>query len=132
MFERDYLLRVIDQIAQAVARAMGLLLKKQPPEEAEQELAAGYGALGLDREMLCLLDGPSIRSQCGHPDKLVAAVRLLLCDAQVQNARAETTHARRLLRAAKKVAGQLERIEPELGAEIAATERILAAPAAEG
>ena len=113
MFQRDYILRVIQQVAQAVARAMGLLAQRKP-EEAEAQLNTGYGALGMDRELLLLLDAATVARQLGDEVKGGAAATLLLCDAEVQHARGDARAGLRRLRAARGLRGQLANADPEL------------------
>ena len=124
MFEHDYILRMIEQVAQTVARAFGFIMQKQL-EEAERQLDSGYGTLGLDRELLCVLDAQTIRKQFDHEETLAMAVRVLLCDAELQHQRSDSQNARRLLRAAEKVFGALASPHTDLANELRpATQRI--------
>jgi hypothetical protein len=118
MFERDYILRLIEQASQAVARALRLLILDQP-DEAERELAAGYAALGMDREMLCVLEGRTIRNFFGNgEEKLVLAMRVLLCEIELEKKRSGVRGATRLLRAAQKIFDQIAQPPAELSAEL--------------
>lgn len=113
MFQRDYILRMMQAVAQVAARVLRLLKQQKNPEEAQQVLAEGYNALSLDREMLLMLDGPSVRTHCGGEDeKLGLAVRLLLLDCEVQLHKAQKREAQRTLRAAKRA---LQEIGQEIG-----------------
>ena|ERR1700712_1040931 len=122
MFQRDYILRMMEAVAQVAARVMRLLAQKKKPEEAQQVVAEGYNALSLDREMLLLLDGPSVRTHCGGDDeKLGLAVRLLLLDCEVQLAKLDKREAQRTLRAAKRALAEIAKQSPapeELRAEL--------------
>jgi hypothetical protein len=102
VFQRDYILRMIEVAGQAIARALGLLVKKKP-EEAEQALAEGYGALGIDRELLLFLDARTLRTQLGDDDRLALAVRLLACDSEIKWHKGEASAARRRLKAAQRL-----------------------------
>ena len=102
MFQRDYILRMAQAVAGAIARVLRLLAQKKP-EEAEQALAEGYSALSIDRELLLMLDGPSLRAHFGDPDKLLMAARMLICDAEVQLHRGLARAAARRLKAARRV-----------------------------
>lgn len=102
MFQRDYILRMIDAVAQAIARALKLLIQEKKPEQAEQVIAEAYSTLSLDREMLLMLDGPSIRTHCGDDDKLALAVKLLLCDSEIQLHKGDRSMALRALKAARR------------------------------
>lgn len=110
MFQRDYILRMMQAVAQVAARVLRLLKQQKNPEEAQQVLAEGYNALSLDREMLLMLDGPSVRTHCGGEDeKLGLAVRLLLLDCEVQLHKAQKREAQRTLRAAKRALQEIGR-----------------------
>ena len=124
MFQRDYIMRAVQQAAEALARALRALLKKQP-EEAEQALQEGYAALGIDRELLLLLDAPTLRRQLGDEEKLSMAVRLLLGDAEVTLARGEAGAAARRWRAAARLSEQLASLPEELGQELTRLQRSL-------
>jgi hypothetical protein len=103
MFQRDYILRMMEAVAQVAARVLRLLRQQKKPEEAQQVVAEGYNALSLDREMLLMLDGPSVRTHCGDDDeKLGLAVRLLLLDCEVQVHKVDKREAQRTLRAARR------------------------------
>lgn len=106
MFQRDYLMRMVDQIAQAVARAVGLIAKRKN-DEAQQQLDSGYAALGMDRELLLILDGPTLARQLGDDQRIAAAITLLLCDAELQLARGDRPAAQQRLRAASRLRDQL-------------------------
>lgn len=117
MFQRDYIMRAIQQAAEALARALRLLLQKKE-DEAEEALAEGYNALGIDRELLLLLDGPSLRSQLADDEKVAMAVRLLLGDAEVRFSRGEPQAALKRLRAAIRLKGTLPAADSAIDAEI--------------
>jgi len=106
MFQRDYLMRMIQQAAEALARALRFL-RERKEEEAEQALGEGYAAVGIDRELLLLLDAPTLRRQLADDEKVAMAVRLLIGDAELRHARGEGSAAARRLRAAARLAEQL-------------------------
>ncbi len=118
MFQRDYLMRVIQQAAEALARALRLL-RERKQEDAEQALGEGYSALGIDRELLLLLDAPTLRSQLADDEKVAMAARLLVGDAELRHARGQGSAAARRRRAARRLAEQLASgPELELTAEL--------------
>jgi hypothetical protein len=126
VFQRDYIMRAVQQAAEALARALKLLLKEKE-DEAEQALAEGYAALGIDRELLLLLDPTSLRSQLADDTKVAMAARLLLGDAEVQQTRGDSKGAWRRLRAAIRLAGQLPEQDAELATELARVRNALGA-----
>lgn len=131
MFQRDYILRMMEAVAQVAARVLRLLAQKKKPEEAQQVVAEGYSALSLDREMLLMLDGPSVRTHCGDDDeKLGLAVRLLLLDCEVQVHKADKREAGRTLRAARRALQEIEKRTPAPAELTAELERMTQAVAA--
>lgn len=126
MFQRDYIMRAVQQAAEALARALKLLLKKKD-EEAEQALVEGYAALGIDRELLLLLDAATLRSQLADDAKVAMAARLLLGDAEVRQTRGDAKGALRRLRAAIRLADALPAPNAELTTEFARVRRELGA-----
>lgn len=119
MFQRDYILRMFQAVAQIAARVLKLLVQEKKPEEAQQVVAEGYRTLSLDREFLLVLDGPSIRTHCGGEDeKLALAAQLLLLDCEVQVHKAERREAKRTLKAARKVLAELREQPEELKLEL--------------
>lgn len=102
MFQRDYMLRMLEAAAQAIGRVLRLMAQKKP-DEAEQALGEGYSALSIDRELLLMLDGPSLRAHFGDDDKLLMSARLLLCDCELQLHKGQPRAAARRLKAARRV-----------------------------
>jgi hypothetical protein len=84
MVQRDYLLRMIEQFTQAVARILGLS-SEQKFTEARRELDGAYRALGLSRSMLDSLDESSLRILVGEP-KLLAVAMLLAAETHILRA----------------------------------------------
>ena len=117
VFQRDYLLRVIQQAAEALARALKLLREKKD-DDAEQALGEGYAALGIERELLLVLDAKTLRSQLADDEKVAMAVRLLLGDAEVRDAKGQRKGAVRRMKAAARLFEQLREPDGELAAEL--------------
>jgi hypothetical protein len=128
MFQRDYILRMMEVVAQAVARVIRLLRQQKNPEEAQQVVAETYRALSLDREFLLVLDGPSIRTHCGGDDeKLAIAVRLLLLDCEVQVHKSERREATQTLKAARRALAEVNDKPADLSDELERLSGIVAA-----
>jgi hypothetical protein len=126
VFQRDYIMRAVQQAAEALARALRALLSKKE-DEAEQALAEGYAALGIDRELLLLLDATNLRSQLADDQKVAMAARLLLGDAELKQARGDSKAALRRLRAAIRLAAQLPTEDAALAADVARVRAALGA-----
>lgn len=128
VFQRDYILRMFEAVAQVAARVLKLLVQQKKPEEAQQVVAEGYRTLSLDREFLLVLDGPSIRTHCGGDDeKLQLAAKLLLLDCEVQVHKAERREALRTLKAARRVLGELREKPEELSQDLERLAQVVAA-----
>jgi hypothetical protein len=117
LFERDYILRMVQQVAQVIARAMGLITERKL-DDADAELASGYGTLGLDRELVGVLDAASLARLLGDEDRIAAAVRLIAHDARLRLAQGDLRRAARLLRAARGLMQQLRGPQPALEQEL--------------
>ena len=86
MFERDYVMRAVKQVAAALARVLGLRqLGKQ--EEA-------------DRELLHLLDPHTLAGMIREPERVVAICQLLAFEADEADKRGEPERAQRSRRRA--------------------------------
>ena len=111
MFRRDYILRLIEQAAQAVARALKLMVQKKP-EEAQQQLDSAYALLSLDRELLLALDANSLRGHIADSERREMAARILLSDAELHCEKAAARPALRRLRAARRLLETLDAPAP--------------------
>jgi hypothetical protein len=61
----------------------------------------------MDRELLLVLDGPTLARQLGDEQRIAAAITLLLCDAELNLARGDRPAARKRVRAAYRLREQL-------------------------
>jgi hypothetical protein len=119
LFQRDYIMRAIEQAAQAIARAFGFIVARKF-DDAERELAAGYAAIGLDRELIGVLDAASFARQLRDDERIEGAVRLLACDAQLCAQRGDATRGRARLRLARGLLEHLTNPTPGLREEVEA------------
>jgi hypothetical protein len=95
MFERDYVMRAVKQVAEALARVLGLRqLGKQ--EEADRELDELYrGLVPFDRELLQLLDPQTLVGMIRDPERVHGICRLLAFEADEAEKRSELERAQR-------------------------------------
>ncbi|MBX3218426.1 MAG: hypothetical protein KF850_40850 [Labilithrix sp.] len=92
MLRRDYLERMIQQLADTLARAVGLA-KEGKHEEAARDVDSLYDRnVGLPRRMLERLDLGSVRSMLGG-EKLAALVLLLEAEAELRRLRGDEAGA---------------------------------------
>ena len=92
MIKRDYLERMIEEMAAIAARALGLA-KEERHEEARREVDAAYAQVGVPVLVLDRLDPASIRLMSG--DRTAALVTLLEADAAVAAQRGDDARAKR-------------------------------------
>jgi hypothetical protein len=75
--ERDYVMRLVKQVAELIARALKLASAAKP-EEALATLRAACGqALGMEYEVLSMLDARSAIELLGQPERALAFIQLL-------------------------------------------------------
>jgi|HubBroStandDraft_1064217.scaffolds.fasta_scaffold576667_2 hypothetical protein len=101
MQRQDYIERLIQQVAAAIARALGAA-EAGRPEEAQHELDAAWsGALGFRRGDVERLDEGTLRMMLGG--KLQVAATLLNAEADLRQGRGDAAGADRL----RSLAGRL-------------------------
>ena len=75
--ERDYVMRLVKQLAEFVARLLKLASAAKP-EEALSMLRAGCSqALGMEYEVLSMLDAKSAVELLGEPARVIAFIQLI-------------------------------------------------------
>jgi hypothetical protein len=102
--ERDWVMRLVQQLAQFIARALGLADAHQR-DEALAVLREGCAAqLGMEYEVLSMLDAPAAVDLLGDPSRALAFAQVVDAMAEVERrcnepARAEVRkrHADELL-----------------------------------
>jgi TPR repeat protein len=93
--QRDYLLRIIEAFAQAMARILTLRRAGQH-EAAKQEIAAAARSLfGVDLGLLEAVGAGPVAAQLGHPEKVEALAKLLDERAGVERDRGDEAAAGR-------------------------------------
>ncbi len=102
MQERDYIDRLIRQIAEFVARIVGAARNGQP-EEAERALDAAWRALGLRRQDVMRVDDATLRALLGAKAQLGA--ELFDAEAALEEARSNAPLADELRTRAKSLRG---------------------------
>jgi len=91
--QRDYILRIVEALAQAVARIL-TLRKAGDTAEARQEIARTAGSLfGLDLGLIELIGPAGVAAQLGHAEKVEALAKLVDVKAEVERAAGEAAAA---------------------------------------
>ncbi|MFO0735347.1 MAG: hypothetical protein U0270_05690 [Labilithrix sp.] len=91
MIKRDYLERLLEEMAQLANRVIGRAAEH--PTETRREIDAAYSQVGVPTLVLDRLDPASIRMMSG--DKVGALVKLLETDAEVSELLGDAPRARR-------------------------------------
>lgn len=97
MIERDYIMRLVQQLA-AVATRILRLRELEKYDQAQQELEQAYGELlGLQHELLLSLDAATAAQLLGHEEKIKIAAKLMQEESALleHQGRFEQAHARR-------------------------------------
>lgn len=92
MIKRDYLERLIEELASVAARALGFA-KAGETNKARNELDDFYPQVGVPALVLDRLDPTTIRMMSG--DKVGALVKLLEADAELSDLLGDDTRARK-------------------------------------
>jgi hypothetical protein len=82
--ERDYVLRLAKQLAEAVARALKLSREAKPGEAASSLVEACSSTLGIEHRVLSMLDARSAVELLGEPERVAAYVQLVEAMADVE------------------------------------------------
>jgi hypothetical protein len=92
MIKRDYLERMIEEVAAIAARALGLA-REERYDEASREIDAAYSKVGIPALVLDRLDPASIRLLAG--DRSTALIELLEADGELAHQRGDDPRAKR-------------------------------------
>jgi hypothetical protein len=109
----DYLLRAIEELAQAVARIVRSL-RGGDIQQAEQELSQSYDALlGADRVFLDMVDAGTLANLLGSPAKVRVLAQLSALEAELARRRGDDSLAERLKQRAHALAAIAHREDPQ-------------------
>lgn len=87
LVERDFVMRLIKQLVELIARVLNLA-KAKKADEAQAVLEAGcLSLLGMDFHTLALVDSASAADLLQQPYRVVAFARLLGAQAEIERAR---------------------------------------------
>lgn len=82
MFRQDYLLRMIEQLADFLARMAGHNRKREFDKTIEEASRAWTELLDVPRELVDVLDTPTLAATLREPAKMRAAAQLLVEEAR--------------------------------------------------
>jgi hypothetical protein len=103
MFEQDYIMRMIKQLADSLARIGGCKVEENY-EEAFRQIDSALGKLlGLDVRLLRMMDAESIASMLSNNHQLLVYLKLALEEADILRRMDEHPKADRLLQRIQRV-----------------------------
>jgi hypothetical protein len=91
--ERDYVMRLVKQLADFIARALKLAGSAKPEEALATLREACSSALGMEYEVLSMLDVMSAIELLGEPSRALAFIRLVEAMGDVDARGAEPVRA---------------------------------------
>ena len=91
--ERDYVMRLVKQLAEFIARALKLASSAKPEEALATLREACSSALGMEYEVLSMLDVESAVELLGEPARVLAFIRLVEAMGDVDARGAEPVRA---------------------------------------
>jgi len=96
MIERDYIMRLVQQLATVLRRILRLQ-EQEKYDQAQQEVEEAYGELlGLERELLISLAPATAAPLLGETGKTKLAARLLQAEADLAGRRGDVESANNL------------------------------------
>ena len=111
MIREDYILRMIRQFAEALARLAGLR-KEGKYERALDDAGRLYEDLGVPREVCDVVDTPTLAGLLAHPDKMRALAQVMWEEARVFQASGDPLTAFSRQRRALELFLEARAIEP--------------------
>ncbi|HEV7555861.1 MAG TPA: hypothetical protein VGO00_10420 [Kofleriaceae bacterium] len=92
VFRDDWLMRMVEQIAAVIAKITGLSRNKDYGA-ALAEAEKGWDILGVPRDLVAVLDGPTLAELLATPEKMRAAADLLIAEAVALTGKGDPIHA---------------------------------------
>ncbi|ATB29431.1 hypothetical protein [Melittangium boletus] len=80
---QDYITRMIEQLAAALAAILRAATGGKTEEALEQVNEASLSLFGMEYRMLITIDAGSVAELLGHPEKIQALAKLVLAEADV-------------------------------------------------
>lgn len=85
VIQNDYIMRIIEQLQQALAKITGLQSAGEHARALE-ELRKTYDLLGIDHHLLDVMSEARLAELLDHPEKIRAAAKLALAEADIRKA----------------------------------------------
>ncbi|HSD87530.1 MAG TPA: hypothetical protein VLB44_08440 [Kofleriaceae bacterium] len=118
MQREDYLIRLIRQVAQFLARIAGHRDKGEHRQALAETERAWSDVIGHPRELVDVVDTPTLASMLREPEKMRAAARLLFEEGKTRAASGDPVHATICYRRAVELTLEAKAIEPHPDDEV--------------
>ncbi len=87
---QDYITRMIEQLAAALAAILGAATGKKPEDALALVHEASLTLFGMEYRMLITVDAGSVAELLGHPAKIQALAKLVIAEADVLRRQGDT------------------------------------------
>lgn len=111
MIRQDYLLRIIQQVADAIARMLGAT-KREDYSEARAQAAEAYGLLGIPSELVLRMDSHALAGLFAQADKLRLLSKLLWQEGELLRAQRDPVNGLDRQRRAIEVLLEAQSMDP--------------------
>jgi hypothetical protein len=118
----DYIGRMIRQLAEFIARISGLAVKQDYLGAFDQVGRAWTDLLDVPRELVDVLDGPTLARMLGDPAKMRVGAELLTEEARVHTAKGDRIHATQCSKRAFELFLEARAIDPQPSDDVAILE----------
>jgi hypothetical protein len=111
MFREDYILRLIEQLGEALRRMAGMSAKGDHAA-ALDELEVAWGKLDVPRELVDVVDTPTLAGMLRDPRTMRAVAGLFTAEARARAATGDPLHAHVLMRRAFELHLEARALDP--------------------
>ena len=112
VFREDYILRIIQQVADFLARIAGHNRKREFDQAVDEASRAWTEILDVPRELVDVVDTPTLAGMLREPDRMRAAAQLLVEEARAVAGRGDPLGAGQRYRRAFELVLEARAIDP--------------------
>jgi hypothetical protein len=126
MIERDYIMRLVQQLA-AVLKRIFKLKEQEQHEQALVEAGAAYGELlGMSPELMAAFDSATLAQLLGHHERVKAAAALFRAEGELHQRLGEEAGAQARYQRALELYLEAAQAQTQSDAECVAAVRVIA------
>jgi len=112
MIRQDYIVRMIQQVGQALARMLGAT-KREDFLEARVQANEAYDLLGIPADLTLIMDSPSLAGFIGNPDKIRLVADVLWHEGELLRANRDPINGLDRQRRAVELLLEAQRLDPQ-------------------